>query len=249
MLPTSETVRVTSRARITHVERDVSSLWSAVRSLEAKLGCVPTDDARALLSPLQMERLSAQGARDRPDDANTDSDSDSNSSNLSSTNPPMHFLQLFDNGLLGSRADGPATSPRHASTVHKAHGRSALRELMPSREDMLTVSAYAASWLSMYNLLFPIINVTRSSQEMLSEYDKLQDPNADLVAIATLLLSVALTVQVAPNEIASGAAKSIRNASMFIKDVSDTVERIVVLDDALAGTLEGIETTLLFLRL
>jgi hypothetical protein len=34
-----------------------------------------------------------------------------------------------------------------------------------------------------------------------------------------------------------------------VKAVSDSVERIVISDDVLSGTLEGIETVLLFLRL
>jgi hypothetical protein len=88
----------------------------------------------------------------------------------------------------------------------------------------------------------------KTGDEMLLQYDKLQDPGADTVAIASLLLSVALTVQQSPDNTAGRAAESIKDASSFVKNVSDAVERIVISDDAIAGTLEGIETTLLFLR-
>lgn len=84
---------------------------------------------------------------------------------------------------------------------------------------------------------------------MLSQYDKLQNPNADPVAIAALLISVAMTVQEAPNDTTGRAAESIRDASLFVKDVSDSVERIVISEDILAGSLDGIQTTLLFIRL
>ena len=250
MMPTADSVTATSRGRIAHLENDVSSLWTVVHNLEAKLGYVPTVTTTRPRPPSHTE--SADGLHEKPSD--DDSDSDSNASELSPTNPPTHLLQLFDNGLLGSSGYGSSANPsHHASSLHKAHGISALRELMPSREDMLTITAHASSWLSLYNAIFPMINFTKTSDEMLSQYDKLQDPKADPkadpVSIAALLLSVAITVQQAPDDTTGRAAESIRDASSFVKDVSDSVERIVILDDALAGSLEGIETTLLFLRL
>ena len=243
MIPTSDAIERTSRARLGHLECDVAGLWAAVRNLETKLGCVSTEAAHPLQSPSQTE--SAGGPHNKPDD----DDSDSTASDLSQTNPPTHLLQLFDNGLLGSNGDGSAFLSRHAPSLHKAHRSSALRALLPSREDMLTITASASSWLSLYNALFPMINFIKTSDEMLSQYDKLQDPNAGPVAVAALLLSIALTVQQAPDDTAGRAVGSIRNVSSFVKHVSDRVERIVVSDDTLAGTLEGMETTLLFIRL
>lgn len=243
MIPTSEAIEGTSRARLGHLESDVAGLWAAVRNLEAKLGCVSTEAAPPLQSPSQTENAGG------PDNKSNDDDSDSTASGSSLTNPPTHLLQLFDNGLLGSDGDGSAFPLRHAPSMHKAHRSSALRALLPSREDMLTITASASSWLSLYNALFPTINMIKTSDEMLSQYDKLQAPNADPVAIAALLLSIALTVQQAPEETAGRAAGSIRDASSFVKDVSDRIECIVISDDTLAGTLEGMETTLLFIRL
>ena len=115
---------------------------------------------------------------------------------------------------------------------------------------MLTITTRASPWLSLYRAFFPIINLTETSDEMMLQYDKLQAPNADPVAIAILLLSIAITVQQEPDDTAGHTAgSSIGDADSFIRDVSDTVERVVISDDAMAGNLEGIETTLLFLRL
>lgn len=246
MMPTSVTVGLASRARIARLEQDVSSLWTALHAVEAKFDCAPTG-----LSPLPFALPQTQASNGsatydgRPGEASSDSDS----SHLSPTNPPTHLLQLFDNGLLGTHSDASNINPRHATASHKVNGVSALRELLPSREDMLTITAHAASWLSLYNSLFPMTSATRSGDAMLSQYDSLKDPDAHPIAVAALLLVVALTVQVVPDKISAGAIKSIKDASSFIKDVSDTVERVIVLDDALAGTLDGIEATLLFLRL
>ncbi|KAL9130270.1 MAG: hypothetical protein Q9217_001520 [Psora testacea] len=243
MIPTSDAIEGTSRARLGHLESDVAGIWAAVRNLEAKLGCVSTEAAPPVQSPSQTGNTG--GPHNKPND----DDSDSTASDLELTNPPTHLLQLFDNGLLGSNGDGSAVPSRHALSLHKAHRSSALRALLPSRENMLSITASASSWLSLYNALFPMMNFTKTSDEMLSQYDKLQDPNADPVAIAALLLSIAITVQQAPDDTAGGAAGSIRDASSFVKDVSGRVERIVISDDTLAGTLEGMETTLLFIRL
>ena len=244
MIPTAETVAVTSRARIQHLENDVSSLWTAVHSLEAKLGCPPTEASARPQPPAQTEN--AGDPYDKP----TDDDTDSNASDLSHMSPPSHLLQLFDNGLLGSDGYRSMTPSRHGLSQHKTQGSDELRALMPSREDMLTITTRASPWLSLYRAFFPIINLTETSDEMMLQYDKLQAPNADPVAIAILLLSIAITVQQEPDDMAGHAAgNSIRDAESFIRDVSNTVERTVISDDALAGNLEGIETTLLFLRL
>jgi hypothetical protein len=248
MTPASDVPRMTSRARIVHLESNVSDLWTAIRNLETRLGCVPTHAAR-LRPSSQADDAHVPPHSDKPGDDDSDSNSDSATSTDELTNPPTHLLHLFDNGLLSSSVHGPATIPRLASSSHQAQVILELRRLMPSRNDMLIITAHAASWLSLYSELFPSIRVTKTSDEMLLQYDKLQDANAEPVAITALLLSVALTVQQTPDDTTGHAVQSIRNASSFIKDISDTVERIFVSDDALMGSLEGIEIALLFLRL
>ena len=244
MTPASEGPKATAQSRIGRLESNVSDLWTAVRNLETQLGGVAPEAAR--LQPLSQIEDAALHKRDVDD---SDSDSNSTSSGLSPKDPPTHLLQLFDNGLLSSDGYGPPPASRPTSSLHQTQGSSALRHLMPSREDMVIIIAHASSWMSMYRSLFPLMGVTKASEDILSQYDKLQDPNVDLVQIATLLLTVAITVQQAPEDTSGHAAKSIRNASSFVKDVSDAVERIIVSDDTLAGTLEGIEITLLFVRL
>ena len=94
-----------------------------------------------------------------------------------------------------------------------------------------------------------MINSTKTSDEMLFQNDKLQDPDTGLVAIAALLLSVAIPVQQAPDDTAGYVTESMRNAPSFVKDIYDSVERIVISDDTFAENLQGIERALLFLRL
>lgn len=241
MVSTHNTVTLTSRARIRQLEGDVSSLWKVVRNLEAKLGCVPTD-APTRQSLSVMENGSSY---DKPGD----DDSESDASDLSATVPPSHLHQLFDNRLLGSSGHESTAPSPSTTSVHKTHRTTALNRLMPSKEDMIQVAAQAESWLALYSTLFPTAGSPKDGVEMLTQYNQLQGPNADPVEVASLLLTIAITVQPSQESIVEKTGGCIKNPANFIKEVSDSVERIVISDDELAGTLRGIETTLLFLRL
>jgi hypothetical protein len=238
MMPTSSTVTLTSRARIRQLESDVSSLWTVVRKLEAKLGCVPSE-----VSPCHQE-TEGGGPHEQGDD-----DSESDASGLSSTIPPSHLHQLFENPLIGSTAfESPMQSP-HTSIIHNSKASSALRRLMPSRQEMLKIAGEATSWLSLYKSLFPINFLIRDGDELSSQYDKLQEENPNPVRMAAFLLYVAITVQQAPDETSGYPGGNIKEASVFIKDVSDSIEKVIISDNELVGSLEGIETALLFIRL
>ena len=117
---------------------------------------------------------------------------------------------------------------------------------MPTRKDMRNIAEHAATWLFLYNSLFPATGTTKTSAEVMSQYEELQDPDADPTAIAAFLLFAALSVQQGSEHDSENVAKT---ASSFIREVSETVERYIVSDDAIAGTVEGMKTTMVFLRL
>ena len=242
MRPTADAVTGTSRARIGHLETDVNGLWTAVRNLETKLGCMPTE----VSTQSRSDQTKSEGGSS---DKVNDDDSDSHISESSPTDPPAHLLQLFENGLLGSTGHRDNSPSNHVPSLHKARASSALLSLLPSREDMLIITAEVSLWPSLPSALFPMISFTKSGPEMLLQYDKLQSSTADPVAIAALLLSITLTVQQAPADTIDRVVKGIHDTSSFIKEVSDSVERTIISDDVLAGNLEGIETMLVFLRL
>jgi hypothetical protein len=239
MTPTSDTVRQTSRARIGHLERNVSSLWNAVQNLQSRLGYGSSEVA--FRPPPQSH------VEDDSHIASSDEESVSDQSDLSPPNPPTHLMQLFNNDLLGSWGYGPADLSKHSPSLHKAHASLELRRLIPPREDMVVIAQHATSWLKIYNELFPVIEDTGDG--LLPKYEKIQDPNTDTVTIAAFVLTVALTVQQAPDDTSGSAVKSISDAAAYIKEVSDTVDRLVVRNDVLAATLDGIEVALVSLRL
>ena len=84
------------------------------------------------------------------------------------------------------------------------------------------------------------------ADEIVSKYDELRSTDASPVLIAAVLLWFAIAVQHTPPGALSQAMQA---GTLFIKKVSDTIEDAIVRDDALAGSIEGIETSLLWTRL
>ncbi|KAF2718064.1 hypothetical protein K431DRAFT_231701 [Polychaeton citri CBS 116435] len=243
MITTSEVVNLRSRDRIHHLEDTVANLWKVVRGLEAKLEDVPSKPVEHAVQtpPYTVPPVEID-----------DGLSTSELSEVSPSDPPAHLLRLFDNNLLAHHEakTQPTTSALHSEGQHWPAKVSALRAFLPSRPDMLTICAQASSWLYMYNSLFPMLNIMQTSEEMLVQYDRLQQfRDADVTDIAALLLSIAITVQQTPQNVTCSSIRSTNNASAYIQKISDAINRIVISDDTILSTFKGIETALLYLRL
>lgn len=246
--PGPEVVRVTTRARLAHIERNQSSIWAAIRQLQAQNDIATCDQ----WLPSYEEHAERQSVVSHLDRAGNVDDDTNTSEDISPPNAPTHLIQLFDNGLIDSDShnverDMPIAS--HSSTTPQdMQACTVLRALCPSRADMTIIAAYASSWLPLYTSMFPVVNVIMTSEAMLALHDELQSRN-DRIALASLLLYIAITVQHAPTTAFFPTSEKIRILPAFVQDISDAVERIVIADDILAKTIEGIEVALLFLRL
>lgn len=82
---------------------------------------------------------------------------------------------------------------------------------------------------------------------MLAKYESVQAQDAHPCAVAVCLLAIAITAQQTPASV--GPKLQGMDLQVFPREVSSVVEDVIVSDNALGGTMEGIETTLLFLRL
>lgn len=81
------------------------------------------------------------------------------------------------------------------------------------------------------------------------QYEGLIHADASPFLVAALLLWMGLAVQNAPHDMLRNRSKSISDAPRFVRQVSSTVEEIIVTNDTLAGSVEGIEISLLWVRL
>ena len=213
----------------------MTSLWTVVQELRTERG-----------HPLS-ETTRSDGAQIRQPSG----DSDSESSDTSPMNPPAHLQQLFDNEFLDSHGNDTISSDigsDKVSAAQVARARSRLQALMPPKEDVQAIFAPAAKWISLYTALFPVINMFTNAGEMLARYEALQEPDANPVSIASLLISVAITVVQKPPETACRLT-AINDTALFVRRVTAAVEEVLVSNDNLIGTVEGIETTLLYIRL
>lgn len=249
------------RARISQLEAQVRWLSTAVQKLNGKVG-VETSAEEAAMMPPPAGASSGFQHESQPDE---DPELEEEEEAESPQSPPPHLMQLLSNSVLG--ADGHTTPVQTPSSArHAPHSQSrglamaALRKLMPPREDMLVLASLADSWLKVYDSMFPMIKTLKSTEEMMAVYDRLQadhEPHQDspreewdpLLSSAALLLTLAITVQLVPPESHEPRLKSVLDGVSFVKQAADTVERFVVADDVLAGTLEGIEVVMLYLRM
>ncbi|KAK5688319.1 hypothetical protein LTS10_000297 [Elasticomyces elasticus] len=185
-----------------------------------------------------------------PDD---EQGSESDSSDLSPVNPPTHLRQLFEDGPLDFSDRSPMQSAAHAkqhtsgSRLHRAS--TVLRQYMPSREDVATISAHAAHWLMITRALFIMPYGANAESELLPLWDQVQDPDAHPASIAVLLLSFVMSLQQLPVDEIPELSKGPREGLSYIRQVSDAIETTIVMNDSVAATMEGLEASLLWLRL
>lgn len=165
---------------------------------------------------------------------------------------PTHLLQLFNNNLLDSDSHGLAQGTQtlfsHSANLQKAQACAALRALMPAHADMPAIATLASSMLPLYVSLFPIVNINTTPEAMVTLHGELRHRD-DPIALSNFLLFIAMAVRHAPGTADFPTSKSMKDLSIFVQNVINAVEQIVISNDAVAGTIEGIETALLFLRL
>ncbi|KAI4722609.1 hypothetical protein E4T48_01069 [Aureobasidium sp. EXF-10727] len=229
VIQTPDAAKLTSRARIDALEKSVSDLWSAIGQNPPVVA--PDQGSRFVHTTSPLDHHHSSG----------------DSSPSSPANPPTHLLSLFDNDLLNSNGHETTTPSARLSASTMSKDSAALLELLPPREDMVTIAANSESWLSWYKILFSLSLAMGAGPMMLDAYDRVKRSETHPVPIATLLLAVTLTVQQAQD--ATTMLRSIPDSTAFIKDVSNLVEKVVVSNDDLIADLDGIRSALLFIRL
>nr|OQO31975.1 hypothetical protein B0A51_00316 [Rachicladosporium sp. CCFEE 5018] len=85
-----------------------------------------------------------------------------------------------------------------------------------------------------------------STDELMLDWDQVRGLDAQPAAIAAVLLITAQAIHLTPQSSLHG---QLIDASAYSQAVSDAIETCIVNDDVFAGTLEGIEVSLLFQRL
>ena len=229
--PTSSVSRLTARDRIGNLEREIASLSALVREQRTTRPDVIEDQ-------LHSDSPSEHGS-ERVGDIQ----------DVEAASPPSHLRLIFGGLIVGADAGLDTDVKQRLDALLTRFNQEAKRELqqlIPSREEINHIADYAPGWMSMYYALFPACSDIRTRDQLMAAYNEMHDPQVRPVTLASFLLSTAITAQQVPYNLSIRGRKS---CGKFVDDVSRVVERTVVANNAVAGTVGGLAVILLFIRL
>ena len=235
--PVSARTHSTAKARIGRLENELTTLTALVAEQQSS-AAVAGADVSTRDNSLKGSKIAVHEDLDLEDE-----------------NPPAH-LQLLFKDIADIRQDdrhdrqakqnrGPSKAP--IESLHVARDR--LQRILPTKEQVELIAPHASAWMSLYFALFPAANAICDGDQFTSKYDSISTTNVRPESVASYLLTTAITVlQLAPDRVYSifdGGAGS----PSFVDDVCTLVEVEIVSNNALASTLQGLETMLLLVRL
>lgn len=229
-----------SRRRISQLESQVAALTRHVREIDSKLG------HQAVQPPKTTIVQSPEGE---------DSDDDSSVSDLLAADQPSHLRSLFQNDWLSLDSRQKIGQERdrkeRSAAVLLDNARQALRQLIPSKDDVSEIMKSGSKWLTMLHSLIPQPFTARSEQEIVESYEEMCNADVDAIHLALWMLTLAITAQQMP-EAASDSPSWIKQCERQLnlsRAISDTVERTLLTHERLIGTVQGVTMFFHFLRL
>lgn len=230
---------LSSQTRIVQLESQVQGLNKAVRHIERQLVCRATSTLESQSSIGQELEINSPG----------------NDSCVSAPDQPAHLRFLFQNDWLS--VDGQQNKEHmheHTSTgyTHSLDtARQALQNLIPSKDEISDLTEFASEWLEMLYAFFPLSFTASSRQEVLDCYEQMHTPDVDTMTLASWLLTVAIAVEQMPEK-HEGSATWLRRGEgplRLSRAISHTMETIVLCNDNLIGSIQGLTASMLFIRL
>ena len=216
--------QLTADDRLGHLERELSSLTALLR--ERQDGLSP--NARHVTG---VARSSDDEARD-----------DSNLGHVDDSRPPYHLRLLFEDfGMYSADGEnGDTKAPTNRNFKHfVSAARARMQRLLPSREEIEQLVAFAPDWMALYHTLFPAFFTLRAGQHLVADYDRMNGPEVDLIPLTMYLLSVAITVQQMCPKSANSTFFRGQGVASFVTVVCQVVEQTLSENDALVATVPG----------
>ncbi|KAK4539351.1 hypothetical protein LTR36_011008 [Oleoguttula mirabilis] len=227
--------RIPARDRIGHLERTVASLVTLVRT-------------KSHAPPPSGTRPSGNGGGGA---FSNDLGDELERPEVDETTPPSHLRLLFDDFKAGPQDHEDIDGDRRSMRLVKSSidmARVQLQPLLPSREDVLQIAKYASDWMTLYHTLFPAFFAFHTGDGLIVHYDRMHNDDVDPVTLAVYLLSLAITAQQVPPNTIPTQFHGGQGVPRFVDAVCRAVEHTIVGNDALAGSVEGLEAAMLYVR-
>lgn len=122
--------------------------------------------------------------------------------------------------------------------------------LTKHRQDATVASNYADPWMKLYLALFPTEARVATRNNLTTDYEPMLAADAHPVHIAFYLLTFAITARQIPNSHAQDLSlNGFETPAAYAREVSHAVEATIIANTGLSSTTDGIETTVMYLRL
>lgn len=204
-----------------------------------------------LVSSLSESNSLPGAAELETEEENDDEEDSSEVDGLFIRSRPTYLDALFDNDILHptDHEPGPAQAPMRSRV--KDGARAVLQSLIPTKGHVISIANLADGWLSAMLGLLPFTTVVRSGDDIVARYDGMRQKTVEPTILASWLIALAQTIEHKPVgriELVSAPESSMR-ASEYSRVVADAVEKSVTACDPLAACYEGVETSLMLVRL
>lgn len=248
------TSTASSKARISRLETETKQLRQAVLVIQEQL---KSATGRGDPSP----RISSIGDLqqdvefdDKQDDEQDDSDDASSiTSEIILQDRPSHLTPLFQNELISTdtqrNVEIQYMQQRRMMDQRLETARKALQPLIPTPEQLELLGSHVFSWLTLLQDLAPVKSLPLSQQDIIASYPSMKEPDVDPLRLGCWLLVLAVTALQLPPQSAASMTLEKDFQTAFPQAVQRAVETHIISHDSLCGTITGLETCLMHLRL
>lgn len=139
------------------------------------------------------------------------------------------------------------TTPNDFNDSLRDRMRAQLTSAIPSRGDLLVLTASSIDWWQIHSSLLPEPPI-KSRIDLIERHEGLSNPSTHPARIATWLLCLAITFLQLPTDFDYSALESMAEPTSFVPRTVKQVEDMLAKDD-LAETLEGIECACVFAQM
>ena len=150
-------------------------------------------------------------------------------------------LSLFDNAVI-TRRDVPVTISRAQYNKSKSL-IAALLQLLPTPEDLEVILENSQEWWAIWRTMFPHITDRRcvTIKESVSHSLRSEKP----AEIAKIMLCIALSINQLPQDFDWKRVSLKENPADLMERYISTVDRLIISDDEIAATIDGLECMIL----